>query len=73
MKFEYTHYEVTKQQPLEKIEVYLKSIGAIPDTRWEAEVKKEGWTPWYVVLYTTGEYEPTNHDGNAPESFIPKT
>lgn len=72
MKFEYTHYKVTEKQPLEKIEAYLKNIGAFPDTKWNEPMKSdEGLL--YVILYPDGEYEFHLHTGASPESFIQKT
>lgn len=70
MKFEYTHYKVTKEQTLEKIEAYLKSIGASPEVESdEYRFKNIG----YIILYQDGEYGFYYSDGDAPESFIPKT
>jgi hypothetical protein len=71
MEFQYTHYKVTPDQTLEKIESYLISIQAFTDTEWNEEVKHYGEAK-YVILYIDGKYEFFNHKGGVPESFIPK-
>ena len=42
MTFKYTHYKVTPEQPLDKIEAYLKSIGALPDTERNDIMEQRG-------------------------------
>jgi len=70
--FQHTHYKVTPDQTLEKIESYLISIQAFPDKNWNEEAKRDG-DVLYVILYDDGIYCFHNHDGFSPESFIPKT
>jgi hypothetical protein len=72
MEFKYAHYKVTQEQTLEKIESYLISIQAFPDTEWNDIMEQRG-DALYVILYHDGEYEFHSHNGDYPESFIPKT
>jgi hypothetical protein len=70
MTFKTTHYKVTPDQPLGKIEAYLKSIGAFPDTE-QNDIMEQRGDVLYVILYNDGEYTFHNHDGGYSESFVP--
>jgi hypothetical protein len=72
MTFKYTHYKVTSEQPLEKIEAYLKSIGAFPNTKWN-EIMEQRGDALYVILYNNGKYKFYDHNGGYPEAFVPTT